>query len=152
MNYRKLKTSISSHSYRRWISCEFVTEDYFHSKRFFFYKKMRFFQTIRKQYAIMGISSSNQWTPELPFSERVLLGFLLFGCAIISHLVYTFHVADGFIEYVECICTTSASIIVFICFVAIVLRKTKLFETIDNIKKLIDTSETILRSNLRLYR
>lgn len=104
---------------------------------------MKIFQTVRKQYVIVGINLSNQWTQKYPFSKRVLFGFLLFGYLILSQFVYSFHVADGFMEYVECVSSTSAGILVFVCFAAIDFRKTTLFEIIDNIEKLVDTSEPI---------
>lgn len=139
------KTSINSHSYRRWMShmtYEFVIE-IFNKKRKMKHQ-LQIFQTVQRQYAILGISSSHQSNRKYPFSERVLFGFLLFGCNIVSHAVYIFHVADGFMEYVECICVTSGSILIYIGFAAIVLGQTAIFETIDKIGKLIDTSEPVL--------
>lgn len=102
-------------------------------------------------YATLGICPSNQPTQTYPFSLllRVIFGFLLFGYLIVSQCVYTFYVANGFIEYVECICTTFSSIIVFVFFAAIVFRKTELFEIIENIESLIDTSEPFLNYTVR---
>lgn len=104
---------------------------------------MKILRTLRKQFAIVGIfSSSNSSTKRLPLNYRLLLGFFLFGCTIASQCVYIW-VANDLIDCVECICSLSAGCIIFVCFAAIVFRKSELFETIDNMEKLIDTSKTI---------
>lgn len=110
--------------------------------------KMIIFRTVRNKYAMVGISSSNQWTQKYSFNKRVCFGFLLFGCVAVSQLVYVFYVANGLMEYMECISTGSGTIIMFVCFAAIVFRKTKLFESIDEFEKLIDTSDSISNFNL----
>lgn len=102
---------------------------------------MKIFQRVRKQYAILGISSANRLTQEWPFSGRVFAGFALFACTIIFQLVYLFHVTDGFMEYIESISSTSGTVIIFVCFAAIVFRQATLFKSIGNIEKLIDTSK-----------
>ena len=102
---------------------------------------MKIFQTIQKQYAMMGISPTHPWTQKSLFNKKIAFGLLLFAYCIVSQMVFILHVASGFMEYMEAICSSSATVIMFICFVAIVLRKTKLFESIENIEKLIDTSE-----------
>lgn len=104
---------------------------------------MKVFKVVQRHYATLGISASNRTSNFKPSKKRIVFGFLLFGGLIVSNLVYTFYVANGFMEYMECICATSATIIIFICFAAIVYRRTLLFENIDNIEKLIDTSEPI---------
>lgn len=101
---------------------------------------MKIFYAIQNQYTALGISLSNRWTQKYSWIERQL-PFLLFGCITFSHLMYIFDVANEFMEYVNCISTTAASTIIFVCFMAIVLRKATLFENIDNLEKLIDTSE-----------
>lgn len=95
---------------------------------------MKIFQTLRKQLAIVGISPSNQ-----SFNERVFFGFSLFGCSVSSQFVYIY-VANSLMDSMECICSLSAGIIIFVCFVAVIFRKSTLFESVDNFEKLIDTS------------
>lgn len=104
---------------------------------------MKIFQTVQKQYAIVGIESSspsNQWIQKCPFNERILFGFLLFGCLILLQFVYLLHVASSFMEFMVAACSTSASITMFTCFAAIVYRKSTLFDCIVNGEKLQDTS------------
>lgn len=104
--------------------------------------KMKVFQTIQKQFAILGISSPRPPIQKYPFNERIYFGFLLFGCSTVSKFVYIFHVASGFIEYVECVSVISGSIIIIVCFGAIVFRKSTIFESVDLMEKLLDASES----------
>lgn len=106
--------------------------------------KIKIFQTIQRQYEILGISSTNQSNQKYSAEKRVFHGFLLFGCLLASQFVYIFHVASGFMEYVNCTCSIFATSIMFVCFAAIVCRKTTFFESIDNIEKFIKTSESTL--------
>lgn len=105
---------------------------------------MKILQTIQKYYAILGVSqSSHQLSEKCPclFSERVLILFLLLECCIAAHFMYMFRVANEFMEYVESICATSGNIIIFVCFATIVFKTTTVFQSIEIIEKLIDTSE-----------
>lgn len=103
---------------------------------------MKVFQTLRRQYAILGISSPNPSPQQCPFNERVFFGVFLFGCFIGSQFMYIAYVASSFMDDMQCICSLSGTIIIFVCFLAIVFRKTTLFESIENIEKLIETSKT----------
>lgn len=100
---------------------------------------MKIFEVVQRNYATLGISLENPWTQKYPWIEQVL-PFLLFGAIIFSHLMYIFYLANGFMEYVNCVCTTAATTIIFVCIMAVVLRKTTLFESIENLGKPIDTS------------
>lgn len=106
---------------------------------------MKILKLLQRSYAIMGISPSkvslNQSTQKCPFNGRIIFGFLLYGCVILSQFMYIFYVANDFLDYVESIIATTSTIIMFICFAAMAPRKTKLFESIENIEKLIDMSE-----------
>lgn len=109
-----------------------------------FVGKMRIFQRIQRQYAILGIRPSKRWLQnDLPFNGRIALGFSLFACLICSQFVYIIYVANDFMEYIECICSVSGAIITFVCFAAVVYRRTTLFDGIGDIEKLIDTSKTL---------
>lgn len=110
---------------------------------------MKVFRTIQTELTILGISPSNQLAQQFPFSKRVLLGFQLFAWLMASQFVYIFHVANGFMEYMECVCSMSAGIIVLVDLAAIVFRTTLLFESIDKIEQLIDTSKT--KFLIRIY-
>lgn len=105
---------------------------------------MKIFQTVRKQYAIVGISSSPRLAKYNSFSNKISFVnfcFLLYGCLITSQFVYIFGVANGFMDYIVCVSSTSSSIILLVCFAAIVFRKTILFDCMDNMEQLINTSK-----------
>lgn len=103
---------------------------------------MNFFRIIRTKYAILGISFENQLAQNCPANKRILFGFLLFGSVIVLQLMYIFYVASGFTEFVICISTTYATIIIFVAFATIVFKRTLLFDNIKKVEKFIDTSET----------
>lgn len=107
--------------------------------------KMKIFQRVRRQYAILGISNaSNQPAENLPFSKRVLAGFLYFAYVLISEILYIVHEANEFMEYIECISSLCAVTLLLVCFAAIAFRKATLFKNFDNIEKLIDSSKAKL--------
>lgn len=114
-------------------------------KKAFYKTKMKVFQTLQKQYEILGLSSSNQSTS---FSKRVFFVFSLYAYLLASQFVYIYHVASGFMGYMECICATLSSIIMFVCFAAVAFRRSIFFNTIDNIENLIETSKSILNTYL----
>lgn len=103
---------------------------------------MKIFNIIKRQYATLGVSPSNQWTQKHPFNGKVSFGFSLFAYLFLSQLMYIFHVANNFMEYMVSICSVSAGTIIFLCFAAIVFRKTKLFACIDSMEKVLETSES----------
>lgn len=106
---------------------------------------MKIFTVIQKNYAILGINnSSKQSTQEDPTNKRILFGFLLFGCVIGSQLIYISRVASGFMEYMVCISSISSSALTIISFAAVVFQEHKLFECIDRMEKLVDSSETFM--------
>lgn len=103
---------------------------------------MKTFQIIRRHYATLGIPiTSQQSTEKYPFNDRVCGGFLLIGYSIVSHLVYFFHMANGFMEHMVCICSLFGTLIVTVCFVALLFKRTLIFAIIDNLEKLIGTSK-----------
>lgn len=106
---------------------------------------MKIFQSLRKQFGILGITPSNQLNQKYPLNKRILFGFFILNCSVISELVYTLCVANGFLECVDSICDAFGSIVAVICFAAMALRKSTIFKVIENIENLIDTSKTIAR-------
>lgn len=100
---------------------------------------MKIFTKVRNSYAILGISSSNRTSSTSLL--LVLFIFLLYGCNFVSLYVYIFYVATDFMELIECAGWSSGSAIIFVCFVAIVFRKTQLFKAINDMEKIFETSE-----------
>lgn len=101
---------------------------------------MKVFQIVRKYYEIMGISPANQSPQTRLFSGRVLFGFLLFGYCIVAHFLYIIYLASGYMEYVECVTTTSGSIISFVCFAAVATKPNILFKIVDSAEGFIADS------------
>lgn len=132
------KTSTSRHSYIQLVGCNFITSFFIK----FFLAKMKIFRTVQKQYAIIGVSPSNQALRKYPFDERVLSVFLSIASYVILQCVYMFHGANSFMAQVECICSLFGAIMIFACFAAIEFRETTLFQSIGNIERLVDTSKT----------
>lgn len=106
---------------------------------------MKILKIVQKHYAILGIDRpTHQSNQKYPFGIRVFCGFLLYAYFIVSLLAYILYVANDFMEYIECICTVSGNMIIFVCFAAVVFRKITLFGMIDNIEKFMNTSKTEL--------
>lgn len=101
---------------------------------------MKIFKIVQEHYVTLGISPSQSSTQKLAIGKEILYGFMLMGYFITSQFVYIYLVANSFFEYIEIICALSGTIIVFICFVIIVLKKTTVFECINLTEKLINTS------------
>lgn len=112
---------------------------------------MKVFQTVQKRYATVGIRPSNHSITQNPlFRRRALGGCLFFLCYYISQFVYILHVANDFMQYIECVCELYASAIVFVWFMTIALKRDLLFQYIDYIEKSIDTSMMTLNYNFFL--
>lgn len=101
---------------------------------------MKIFQTIQKKYAIVGIRSSNQSTQKCPFDKKSLLIFMMI-VSLISQFMFILVVASSFMEYSECISVLSGAILISIGSITMIFKTTALFECIDKMEKLIDTSK-----------
>lgn len=102
---------------------------------------MKILQTIQMKYAMVGMAPSNQSDQNVPLSNRVLQGFSLIGCSIVLQVVYSFRVANGFMEYMECACSVSAGIIMFVSLAAIAFQRSTLAANHVTVQTYIDTSE-----------
>lgn len=110
---------------------------------------MKVFQTLTNHYATLGIKPSDQLQQQYPFDEKVLMGFSLWGCMITSHFIYINYVANTYVEYAECICTSTGSIIVFVCYASVVFYSNTLFDAFKKIEGFIASSEK--KFHLQLY-
>lgn len=98
---------------------------------------MKILEIVQKHYATMGIMSSEKY----PLNKRILAVFSIFGCGVVSLGVEFFHVSNHLMESIICLCLMFGVIITFNCFAAIVFKRSLLFENINKIETLIDTSE-----------
>lgn len=101
---------------------------------------MKILQISQESFTVLGITSK-QSKQKLNFNHKIFMGFILLGYSLFGHFVYIIYVDKSFDKYIECVCATIAIVVVTTCFVSMVLGKIILFESIDNIEKLIDTSE-----------
>lgn len=108
-------------------------------------RKMKLLEKVQRYYTILGIYSTHQLVQKSPLNRRAFIAFSIFGSVIISQFIYTFHVSNGFLEYVDSICATFGSIVTFVCFAAVYFRRTTTFGSIDHIERLIDRSESIYK-------
>lgn len=99
---------------------------------------MEIFQTIRRHLTLLGIDATQS-----ALNWKLLLGFLLFGDVTIGCALYLVYLAETMIEYMQCFCVISGTIEIGLCFVATVLQKQLLFDYIDHVEKLINTSKFI---------
>ena len=103
-------------------------------------QKMKVLQTSQKYFAILGISSE-QSIQENRLNRKLLMGSILLGHSFVTRLVYLIYLANSFDKYIECICSTIAVVVITTCFVSMVFRMSILYECIDNIENLIETSK-----------
>lgn len=108
-------------------------------------RKLKVLQSAQKQFANVGIVKSNQAPSVYAFNKTILVGFFMLGGSVVAQIVYISHVANGFMDYVNSICSTSSAIIIFVCFAAIILRREAIFECIDKTEKIIHSSEATLK-------
>lgn len=102
--------------------------------------KIKIFKTVRKYFAIMGI------TPVLvdqsyPFNLGIIFGYLLFGSAITSLFIFIIFEAETFWEFSQSIFTCSAMILGICCLLILVFRVRILFKFIASFENVINTSE-----------
>lgn len=112
-------------------------------KQFYFQTKMKIFKIVQKQYAILCISSSTVSNQPSQFlcNKKVLFGLSLYAYLIGSQFVYILYEADDFMEYMNGISATFASMLVFVCFAAILFGASTVFAIIEHMEQLINTSE-----------
>ena len=95
---------------------------------------MKIFQTIQRNYAILGISPEQLTHPKFLFNGKMLMCFLFSIFYMLSSFAYIFYVATTFEQYIECITTAFGGIIISICIGAVVFKMNKLFEIIKNVE------------------
>lgn len=99
---------------------------------------MKIFQIIQLHFTSLGIIRSDQHT----CNKKILVGFIIFWFAVGLQLEYLLFEANGFMELMECISSLSGSAIIFVCFAAIVFSRDAVFDSIDQIEEIIDSSKT----------
>lgn len=112
---------------------------------------MKIFQTVLSNYAILGINREQSKQPILS-NRKVLMGILIGGLTITSILVYIFDVANSSREYIECVTTLFAVIIIAIYFLAVAFKMSELFENIDCMENAFEMSEWLCILNILFWK
>lgn len=102
--------------------------------------KVKVFQTIQRQFAILGINSDLIDKP-YPFNRRIFIGFLILYSAFSSYLIFIIYEADTFYECAQSIYFSSVVILVAFCLMILLFRVHKLFKLITSVQNVIETSE-----------
>lgn len=110
---------------------------------------MKILQISQKCFTALGIDSEQSKHPFYR-NYKILMGFVLLGYSLFGHLVYIIYVDDRFDKYIECVCATVAIVVITTCFASMVFGMSILFESIDNIESLIDTSECLTNWSIRM--
>lgn len=98
--------------------------------------KMKIFQSIQNQFAILGINSQQQ-----NLNPKIIVGAIFLGVCIVLQSAAIFEPTNEFKEYIDCVYMTSTTIIVSTIFVVLVFSMRILFEFIEMVEGLINESE-----------
>lgn len=99
-------------------------------------KKLKILQLLQKDFALYGVTEQQD-----PFFKRIILGFFLFSCAIISNGGYILFEATTFQEYANSIFFATALIAATAIYACTVWKKGELFNCINELDQIIDDSE-----------
>lgn len=102
--------------------------------------KCKTFETIQKNLAIAGISSTlaNQ---SFPLNARILFGFLLLGLNIFDLFIFIIYDAETLVECAQSIYAICLLILIILCLQIIIFNVEKFFDFIDRSNDLANVSE-----------
>lgn len=95
---------------------------------------MQLFQTIRRGFAFLGVSSLQSMQTN-PFNRRNVATLFSFILTIAAYNIYLFRVASTFWEYTINIYSNSATFLAVGCYVIVILKMRKIFQVIDKCEK-----------------
>lgn len=99
--------------------------------------KMKLFQTIQKNHAIVGIRSNQTHA----INGRVVVTFSIYVLGFTSCAIYLFHEANTFFEYSSNMFLTTGLIMIIVVYAIIFFKITKLFELISDCERVFDRSK-----------
>lgn len=97
---------------------------------------MNFFQTTKKTFATLGISS-NQRT----LNRKMLTFFNLFWLDVILNCMYTFREPNTIVEYAESIVSTMTTALIAMLYTIIIINWNAMHDVIEIIDELADKSK-----------
>lgn len=103
-------------------------------------KKLKIFQLIKRNFAILGISS-NSLNKKYLLNKNVLTASLFYGLNFTLNAIFLFCKANNFQEYTDSIYVTTAVLTIFVCYVITIFKVTNIFEFIEHCETIVDESE-----------
>lgn len=95
---------------------------------------MKLFQTIRENIRLLGINQNDR------FSGKILKASFLYGFNSILNCAFLFHKARTFREYTDDIYMTSATIVITISFITVIVKMSRLFKFINRCERIAEKS------------
>lgn len=99
--------------------------------------KMKLFQVIQKNLAMLGISSNQQRY----CNQKSVMTLFVYSLAITLSMVFLFFKADTYLEYTLNIYVTSTAFGACVGFIALLFQKGKLFKLIDELEEFFNESK-----------
>lgn len=104
------------------------------------FPKMKIFQQIQKNFAILGIDSKSS-VQRIPFNARNVSALFLMGVPIVMECIFLNHVVSTFREYIEFIKIIIAMWTGTLALAAIIWKMSDLFRFIDSLEAAIKKSK-----------
>lgn len=101
---------------------------------------MKLFQIIQKKFTVLGITSAQSIQTQ-PFNREIVLAFVVYICAHISHVLFLFRKGNTFEDYTDNIYITSATAMTTFFFTGVVDKMSVLFHFINECEKIVDRRE-----------
>lgn len=103
--------------------------------------KCKAFEIPLKNFAALGIRPALAMQA-YPLNGRILMGFLILGCAIFCTFAFVFYDAKTFAENVQSMYMGSFTILTIFCLLTMIRHVERFFEYISKCNELINTSKS----------
>lgn len=110
--------------------------------------KIQILKTLQTNLSALGIDAISA-NHSRPINAKILMDFLVLSIGILAILVYIFHEAKTFFEYVQAVSVCSTYILLACILMILILKRSELFEMIITCQCLLDTSK--LKSKLKPF-
>lgn len=109
---------------------------------------MKLFQIVQKDLAFVGVSST-----EKPFNQKNLMVFVLYAVNVVLYCILLYRDTVSFRECIDVIYVISVTVDVIACFIVIVSKTKSLFQCIELMEGIVNSSESTVhfdRNSLRI--
>lgn len=104
------------------------------------FPKLKIFQFVQTKFATVGINRALA-TQKYPFNGKNIIGFLTLMAAFASSVLYAIYTADSFFEYTQATYAITTTIMVICLLLILILQVKTLFELIEDLESVVNTSE-----------